>query len=990
MDTKILLQKNESKKSVNRNSALNVSLGGKKKLLSSNDSSSVISAYEQYIEERKNCNKIRLTCQVNPICSNILFNSITEIVRDEGSSGVSIVNYGISGHEDIFNGVVYKPKEMSFWSGGTLNYQKIDQNAEGRGSSTSLKDVIGTISSNYTNENAQVNSNYHPTNAIRDMQLSKDDDGIEDETRDKHFVYHCGLDILNNHLIRSKSFKPISTLLNKLGTQDYSAFNTIADMMRDVYGDKVAEKVYYPINVSSIEGGAKIIAKHAYEYDDIYTFEEAVEKTRVEKHNGWFGFKNSSKIKSYDEFNKEKPLNIDRPIMYMNGGDFVDMYPSRDLYSFVPKWNKFQNRIEKNWNYCITYPSSSTTDGFEEIIETNNGVNSLKAIYFDENTTSDNGAKQLVIYSISKHGLNEGDYVNIYKTYIDSDTKKTEMIINEAQVSVVVDDYIFIVFNSNVKISDSWVLINQGDVNNGITVNGVSYEYKGSGYFNEIGKDDGNKYYIINQSDKSYGYVNFDDTAQNISYKKVVGGIECDYYVRIFSKLPNFKYASGSTSEYDLYKSGSTMINEYQKKEYEFENHISSLAFAKNIYSDDIGQVVFTDDIDISNIKDNLGRPLTSLYFTIIKNNKGYKEWYGFGDKNWEPSSILSNAESIEFSHCFGEIKCGLAYSDESSVNNFLNSIKKISLLNFPYGFNCAIINNNREGVGDNELSYEKDVNFYGDLSYYDSFNAIERHIQPILHRVNTAQRESSKSKSNVYFSRFFYDEIKRDDYDGSGEYEIEVKNVGGCNTKKEGYYYLPHYEIPIKSFDKLSTVMPTFLTMRSLVNTLDGTRITCLQNHFLGVGDKTMIYNIEKDEYYHCITTSSDNGKVFVCNMFKDNGKKVEIPNIYSSSKEKSNYRLFKLDNLNIPSYAHIIKDGTCRFIWRNIINNGLNTSDKSIEEYPFTNGAFYVNKRVDLYLRRQDPYGIYGLYSEDDVIGNEMKIENEDNYVKGQEIKC
>ena len=50
--------------------------------------------YEQYLEERGKCNKIRLTCQVNPICSNVLYNSVTEIVRNEGSDDVEVLNYG--------------------------------------------------------------------------------------------------------------------------------------------------------------------------------------------------------------------------------------------------------------------------------------------------------------------------------------------------------------------------------------------------------------------------------------------------------------------------------------------------------------------------------------------------------------------------------------------------------------------------------------------------------------------------------------------------------------------------------------------------------------------------------------------------------------------------------------------------------------------------------------------------------------------------------
>ena len=97
-------------------------------------------------------------------------------------------------------------------------------------------------------------------------------------------------------------------------------------------------------------------------------------------------------------------------------------------------------------------------------------------------------------------------------------------------------------------------------------------------------------------------------------------------------------------------------------KEYDFESHVSRLAFAKNIYTDDIGEIVFTDDIDISNLHDNLGRPLTSIYITFIKNNMGYKEWYGYSnDTPWDISDISGN--TVEFSHAFGKITCGIKTS---------------------------------------------------------------------------------------------------------------------------------------------------------------------------------------------------------------------------------------------------------------------------------------------------------------------------------------
>lgn len=1018
MDTQIFLNEFNSKKSVSNTSGLNVALGGRRKLIPSTDTSHVISAYEQYEKERKACNIVRLTCQVNPVCSNVLFNRITEVVKDEGSSGLTMLNYGFSGSkfsactEDeskycIFDSVKYKEKSMKFWSGNTAFYQSVDNRASSLSHRTTISQAVRASSNDYDNGQCfdEVASSAI-TNAIRDTQLTKDD------SRGSHFVYHCGLDIFNNHLIRSKTFKPVNRLhpdvTAEIGTCDasqsahpYGAFNTIADVMRDINGNKVIEKMYFPVS-AQIDGNAKILARHLYEYDDIYTFNEAIENKLIEKHNGWLGFVNSSKIKSYDNFDENETLGLERPIMYKNGGDYIDMYPIRDLYSFIPQWNKFRHRDENNWNYCVTYPSSSTTFGFEDFIETNDDVNSLKAIYFDENTRADNGTSQLVIYSISKHGLSEGDYVNIYNTYQEEGKTITERIIENAQVKAIADDYIFTVFTST-QISDSWVEITNDDIlAKKITVNGTEYKLDEErlSYFYKIDGDNIQKYYIINSTRDYGGYVNFDDKAQNISYKKVVNDMECEYYVRIFSRVPNFKFASGTTTEYDLYNKESTMIRTYQDPKYDFESHVSRLAFAKNIYSDDIGEIVFTDDIDISNLRDNLGRPLSSLYLTLVKNNKGYKEWYGFTNnpKAWSPSEVTG--ETIEFSHCFGEITCGFDFSAESINGNNLNNIKTINNGGINRGYNCQIINADREysetdsiyKIEAEEIWFDSDIHFYGDLSYYDSFNAIERHIQPVLHRFNTAQRESKRSASNEYFKSFVHDEIYNDDYDKNDKYVIRSYVTDDANNKNEGYYYVPHYEIPVRTFDKISSVMPMFLNIRSLVNTSNGTRITCLQNHFLGVGDKAMIYDRETNDYYYCITTSGDNDKVFICDIYDEKGNRTDrIPDIFSSDTDKLlRYRLFKIDNMEIPSYAHILKDGTCRFIWRNIVNNGMNTSDKSIETYPFTNGAFYINRRIDLYLRRQDPLDLYGLYSEDDVIGREMEIEKENNYVKDDEIKC
>ena len=146
---------------------------------------------------------------------------------------------------------------------------------------------------------------------------------------------------------------------------------------------------------------------------------------------------------------------------------------------------------------------------------------------------------------------------------------------------------------------------------------------------------------------------------------------------------------------------------------------------------------------------------------------------------------------------------------------------------------------------------------------------------------------------------------------------------------------------------------------------------------------------------------------------MFDEDGNEVLFNDLYNSynidvddpeydaSRDISNFKLFKTDNLDIPSYARILKDGTCRFIWRNILNNGFNLSDDTVEEYPFTNGAFYVNRRIDLYLRRQDPHDYVNFYSKHfttlhpiaypyDNEPKEMQIDEINEYFNNELITC
>ena len=97
-------------------------------------------------------------------------------------------------------------------------------------------------------------------------------------------------------------------------------------------------------------------------------------------------------------------------------------------------------------------------------------------MYFDENTRADSGAMQLVIYSKAMQGLQEGDYVNIYKNYEDTNGEfVSELIISNAKVDEVADPFIFTTYTQGVQISQQWVELDDDDKMTGFTANGREY-----------------------------------------------------------------------------------------------------------------------------------------------------------------------------------------------------------------------------------------------------------------------------------------------------------------------------------------------------------------------------------------------------------------------------------------------------------------------------------------------------------------------------------
>ena len=91
MEQKLFLEKNKSVFSNNVERSIKLDLSAKTRLLPNDNIVDKFSLFKQYNKERDECTKYRLILNVNPICSNILFNARTEIVLNEGSSACTLL-----------------------------------------------------------------------------------------------------------------------------------------------------------------------------------------------------------------------------------------------------------------------------------------------------------------------------------------------------------------------------------------------------------------------------------------------------------------------------------------------------------------------------------------------------------------------------------------------------------------------------------------------------------------------------------------------------------------------------------------------------------------------------------------------------------------------------------------------------------------------------------------------------------------------------------
>ena len=256
-------------------------------------------------------------------------------------------------------------------------------------------------------------------------------------------------------------------------------------------------------------------------------------------------------------------------------------------------------------------------------------------------------------------------------------------------------------------------------------------------------------------NEKNVFMVNFNRSPLNpIFMKKDSNGLECEYYFRIFKRLKN--------------QDGT-----------DFSSDLSRLAFGENIYGDRLAQLTFLDTINLDNLVDNFGRPLSEIYLTIIKRNRGWELWY----KNHS-----YNSSDIEFSHCFGPVTSGLDLPKEVSNYNIHKIHNKLN------GGSQTPKALPKDSLRVNTAITIDDDYFYGDIVEFNPYEFEETTISKVYYRFNTAQRELNGLEYNFY-------NLETDDYDENGF--VVTKSNPLSAYKPEGYYYQPHYRIQLHNLQE-------------------------------------------------------------------------------------------------------------------------------------------------------------------------------------------
>ena len=231
-----------------------------------------------------------------------------------------------------------------------------------------------------------------------------------------------------------------------------------------------------------------------------------------------------------------------------------------------------------------------------------------------------------------------------------------------------------------------------------------------------------------------YPPVNTAISITDARMRRLVAGQESTYYLRLFKKITTVN----------------TNINNGIIEDDDYE--IYPTAFAKTVYKDEVCQFSVNEDIEVKDLVDNLGRPLSEIYITFIKTKAGH------------------------FTNIKSGLECGLVEGgldpDIPDIRRIHNDIGSLPPTNPP----------NPQAQQQNPYLSPLPLNsgvtinqdyFYGDIVEYNRFECMEYVLAEVGHRFNTTNREQILSPLKPFPE----------------------------GPRLEGYYYLPHHKIKIRDF---------------------------------------------------------------------------------------------------------------------------------------------------------------------------------------------
>lgn len=479
------------------------------------------------------------------------------------------------------------------------------------------------------------------------------------------------------------------------------------------------------------------------------------------------------------------------------------------------------------------------------------------------------------------------------------------------------------------------------------------------------GKGDPEYYFYIDGFDVDESITSI----KGIRFGKTYNGFDSSYYVR---KLKKIKKLDGGV-EKDL--------NSERYK----------LAFASTIYDDDTTQITFTDDIDIGELRDNLGRPLTELFVTIVKTNRGHEEWY---------SNRNVYASDVEISHCFGDVTAGFILSHEKKDK--FGVVKygdedEISVCTLLEGMRDArTINNNKKFLSLRRqiVVTPEDDEFLCDVVEFSPEDCLEHVLADCAYRFNTYQREHHKDEVEYepIEASFTYHEVLYDDYDVYEDTTFIDLKVTENRLRNEGYYYKANYSVPIKGIGDISQSGNKEIRVRSAKPVFNGNIVLRVNSSLpsrLNTNDTVYVCDDVNNKMFEFVCTGVKSPTLFSIEP-KGEGKwagfKAETGYIsggltWLGLSQMLSDGLLKLrgKNYDIPDYA--FKFGTNTYMWRDVVTPG-EKAEIDVPEYTFTNDAFYITPIIRFYLKRQDPDDSIGLQAKElfpnDVFGNIKKQSN------------